>query len=463
MCEITAGVGMVKLRKDLIITVGLSVATCLLLVITILTYFRTDQFISNSRWVDHTYTVLLQIDKVMSILKDAETGQRGYLLTNDETFLAPYRNAVSELPQQLQTLLRLTEDNQQQHDTILNFRNMVYQKLELLQQGIAMQGKLHQGVNQEVLDILTTGKKTMDEIRANTIKISETEISLLDQRAKTAEENAKSTKRWIIFANLFALTFIFISFGVLRREMKTRIKAQLHAEKVASQLEVTNRELESFSYSVSHDLRSPLRAIDGYSRIFEEDYASTLDSEGLRLLGVVRQNSRRMGKLIDDLLDFARSGRKSMELERIDMEQLVQEVWADIVEDTETELQLNTKGLIPVWADRALIRQVLMNLLSNAVKYSSSRDQPRVEIHSMRRNGDVVYEITDNGVGFDMKYYNKLFGVFQRLHTTDEFPGTGVGLAIVQRIVVRHGGHVWAESQLGIGSKFSFSLPTGED
>ncbi|HZP92493.1 MAG TPA: PAS domain S-box protein [Burkholderiales bacterium] len=234
----------------------------------------------------------------------------------------------------------------------------------------------------------------------------------------------------------------------------------------AAQLEAANKELESFTYSVSHDLRSPLRAIDGYSRMLEEDYQALLDEEGRRLLKVVRDSSQKMGHLIDDLLTFSRFGRKTISADRIDMRALVQEAEAEAragLPGCRAEMVIG--DLPPAWADRVLVKQVWVNLLSNALKYSGSASAPRVEVGSTaapERPGDTVYYVRDNGVGFDMKYSDKLFGVFQRLHREDEFPGTGVGLAIVHRLITRHGGRVWAEGKVNEGAIFYFSLPGRE-
>jgi len=222
-------------------------------------------------------------------------------------------------------------------------------------------------------------------------------------------------------------------------------------------LETANTELESFSYSVSHDLRAPLRAVDGYARMIEEDYAARLDDEGRRLLSVVRLSSQRMGRLIDDLLAFSRLGRQEPSKQLVDMAELATEVVNELRDGSSASVQL--AELPRARADRALMRQVWFNLVGNALKYSAKRDDARIEIGGRREPGQNLYWIRDNGVGFDMRYVGKLFGVFQRLHRSDEFDGTGVGLAIVQRVVARHGGRVWAEGKPGDGACFHFSLP----
>jgi PAS domain S-box-containing protein len=227
----------------------------------------------------------------------------------------------------------------------------------------------------------------------------------------------------------------------------------------AAQLEASNRELESFTYSVSHDLRAPLRAIDGFGVMLEEDYGGLLDAEGRRLLSTMRDNARRMGVLIDDLLAFSRLSHASLNVTEVNVDGLVREVIAELPTGGGACIDFDLGPLAPVQGDRGLLRQAWINLLSNAVKYSSTVPRPRVEIRSRVDALQTVYTVRDNGVGFDMKYVDKLFGVFHRLHAADEFAGTGVGLAIVHRIVTRHGGRIWAEGELLRGALFSFSLP----
>jgi signal transduction histidine kinase len=231
-------------------------------------------------------------------------------------------------------------------------------------------------------------------------------------------------------------------------------------EERTSKLKEANSELEAFSYSVSHDLRAPLRAIDGFSRILLEEYGDKLDDDGKRVLDVIRSNTQNMGRLIDDLLAFSRLSRKQIEASPVDMCQLANDVFQQIQAGLgDQKIQFNLRPLPATEGDPSLIRQVLVNLLSNAAKYSRPRSESVIEVNGFHENGDCVYYVKDNGVGFDMAYSKKLFGVFQRLHGVEQFEGTGVGLAIVQRIVHRHGGRVWAEGKVDEGATFFFSLP----
>ncbi len=234
--------------------------------------------------------------------------------------------------------------------------------------------------------------------------------------------------------------------------------------RLLADLELKNKELESFSYSVSHDLRAPLRAIDGFSRMLLDGHTQTLDGEGKRLLGVVVENTRRMGQLIDDLLRFSRLGRTAMQKAAIDMAELAQSVASELMASCPgRRIELVVGPLRPATGDPSLVRQVFHNLIGNALKYSRSRDVSRIEVASRSEGNETVYSVVDNGVGFEMEYVDKLFGVFQRLHSSEEFEGTGVGLALVKRIIERHRGKVWAEGKLDEGAKVHFTLPEQGD
>jgi PAS domain S-box-containing protein len=263
-----------------------------------------------------------------------------------------------------------------------------------------------------------------------------------------------------------------ISVDITERKLAEGAVRELNAElrAKAAQLEATNKELESFSYSVSHDLRAPLRAIDGFALMMEEDYTDRLDVEGLRYLSVIRHNGRRMGALIDDLLAFSRLGRQPVVHAEVNVDSLVREVVDEILHaaslggrrEAAIVPQIEVDPLPPARGDRGLLRQVWMNLIANAVKYSSKVARPLIQVSGRRLDAENHYSVRDNGVGFNMEYAEQLFRVFQRLHRADEFSGTGVGLAIVQRVVTRHGGRVWAEGKVDQGAMFSFALPQGD-
>jgi signal transduction histidine kinase len=245
---------------------------------------------------------------------------------------------------------------------------------------------------------------------------------------------------------------------VLFRRLNDQLEE--HVAERTAELTATVAELEAFSYSISHDLRAPLRAINGYASIVRDEYAPVLGSDGAALLTRIEANAGRMASLIDGLLDFSRLGRVEAVAQEVSMLELVKGIVADVHGDAATEAaEIVVGDLPPARGDAAMLRQVWVNLLTNAVKFSGQSAAPRIEVVATRKGNDNVYSVKDNGVGFDMAYAEKLFGVFNRLHAVDEFPGVGVGLAIVRRIVTRHGGRVWAESESGQGATFYFSLP----
>ncbi|MCW3089705.1 MAG: hypothetical protein JWP81_774 [Ferruginibacter sp.] len=260
------------------------------------------------------------------------------------------------------------------------------------------------------------------------------------------DENGKPYQYVAIRADITQRKQVEKEILVLNEELEKRVKER-------------TEELESFSYSVSHDLRAPLRAVHGYASILEEDYDKVFDAEGKRLLKRVQENATKMGVLIDDLLTFSRLGRKEVEKSLIDMNKMTELIVKEISQSNVHHAEITFGDLLPAMADHALLEQVMINLVSNAVKYSGNNQHAKIEINSKRENNELVYSVSDNGVGFDMQYAHKLFGVFQRLHSVEEFPGTGVGLAIVQRIIHKHNGRIWALSEPDKGATFYFTLP----
>ncbi len=296
--------------------------------------------------------------------------------------------------------------------------------------------RLQKGISQPILALAETAKAISDrnDYSVRATKPGEDELGML-----TDAFNSMLTQ--IQRQNEEILTF--------SQQMEEKVKER------TAELETANKELESFSYSVSHDLRAPLRAIHGYTRILEEDYLQDVDQGGKETINVILKNSKKMGELIDELLAFSKLGKTGVNSKKTDMDALVKMVADDfLLLDTNNKINITINSLPPANVDSTLIKQVWVNLISNAIKYSGNNAKIEVEIGAYSKENKTVYYVKDN----DMKYYNKLFGVFQRLHSQEEFEGTGVGLAIIQRIIQKHNGEVWATSKLNEGTTFCFSL-----
>lgn len=324
-------------------------------------------------------------------------------------------------------------------------------------QALMQSDKEIEALGEQARDLATS----VEVLRIQTLNQSDKEIEALGQQAREVATSVEKSR-------IQALNTSNKEIRKLNEELEQRVLVR------TAELEVANKELESFSYSVSHDLRAPLRAIDGFSRIFLEEYSSNVESDGKALLQRVRDNTRQMGQLVDDLLAFSRLGRQEITKHSVDPNKIVRRCLEDLVKEQQgRQIELVIGELPACNADRALLTQVWTNLISNAFKYTRKRELARIEIGCCtqpraavdgqalaadRTDPEVVYFVKDNGAGFDMKYANKLFGVFQRLHREAEYEGTGVGLAIVQRIVQRHGGRVWGEAVPNQGATLSFTL-----
>jgi signal transduction histidine kinase len=298
-------------------------------------------------------------------------------------------------------------------------------------------------------------ERLADEFNKMAVALSEKEARLRDY-AQELERRVQERTADLLAANTA------LSGEIAERKQAEEAIRQLNEDLVrrAAELETANKELEAFTYSVSHDLRSPLRAIDGFSRVLLEKYGSQLPAEAQRYQRLVRDNTLQMGRLIDDLLMFSRLSRQPLQVQSVAQVDLVRQVLRDLSQDQEgRHVEIAIGELPSCQADPALLKQVWMNLITNALKYTRKHDIARIEIGYQEIGEERTYFVRDNGVGFDMHYADKLFGVFQRLHRAEDYEGTGVGLAIVQRIIRRHDGRVWAEAEVEKGATFYFTLP----
>lgn len=444
-------------------------ALLVLAAIAALAYFNSLKDSENDRWVDHTYEVIVTSEQVFSDERGAAATARGYLLTGDPRFMKGYTTFREGIAGKLEELEALVADNTDEARRVANLRRENDVLLSQLADTVRLRGSGASGLDSRVSALVMDTNHSMAQLRAGTAGMESTEGRLLAVRREHAARGQRQTLATMLGGVILSLAALLSCLLLLTREIATRRRTEVQVRRLNEQLavrnaelEASNRELEGFSYSISHDLKGPLRAIDGFSQLLQNRYGSNVDPEATRLLGVVRENGQHMAALIEDLLAFSRMGRKPIQTSLLDMPALVGECIAEVLRSYPQRPTLVVGPLPHCRGDRTLIRQVWTNLISNAVKYSGLNPRAYVEITGREEGQECIYSVRDNGVGFDMQYYPKLFGVFQRLHQAEEFPGTGVGLAIAMRAVTKHGGRLWADAALGKGATFLFSLPRTE-
>jgi signal transduction histidine kinase len=451
-------------RVEIKVLAGFVVALALLMVAGGYTYTTSVAFADSAEWVEHTQEVRVSLAQLSGSIVDAELAQRDFLLTAEQSRRDDFDKLIALSNGRLELLAKLVADNPPQLANLAILRTAVAGRIGVMRAAFTAFDDYGTAAARAVVAAARRAARgSAADILTQTGRMDELEVRLLSQRQAASEHKRSVTFVSLVITLALAAALFMALFRGIRGEMKMRETLEQELQAKAQQLGESNQELESFSYSVSHDLRAPLRAIDGFALMIEEDYVGRLDEEGRRFLGVIRENTKRMGALVDDLLAFSRLGRQAMAKSAVNMDALVREVVDEAVRDHQGRAPLIKIGQLPAAnADRGLLRQVWVNLISNALKYCSKSERPTITLSGHRSAAECIYVIKDNGVGFSMDYVEKLFGVFQRLHRADEFEGTGVGLAIVHRIISRHGGRIWAEGKVNQGAAFSFALPSGE-
>jgi signal transduction histidine kinase len=450
------------------IAVGSGMALLAFASIGVFSYRSAVQYDNDLGWVTHTHLVLESISTVVNDTTDAETGERGYILTGEEPYLQQYRRGKSHVAEDLQTIRELTADNPVQQRNLDRLEPLIAAEFEELQGRIAIRN--WQGLNAGAESVKQAlGKHSMDNIRDLTLAMKSEENQLLQHRMEAAGSAARRSKGVIIFGNALASFFLALAGFIIQKEMEARKRGQDEIKRLnhdleqrVSELTVANRELDAFTHSLAHDLRAPLRHMHGFAELLRELWHERLDDDGRHFLGKILVSSREMGMLVDDLLNFSRLARVEVQPGEVNPRELVDRARRELEPEMEGRRIMWEIGPLPgVRADPALLYQALFNLMANAVKYTRKCAAACIEVGSIGANGDghVTVFVRDNGAGFDMQYAGKLFRVFQRLHQAEDFEGTGVGLANVRRIIERHGGRVWAEGAIGLGATFYFSLP----
>jgi signal transduction histidine kinase len=466
------------------------VPVALMLVIAALLVWQIERLEYASSWVEHSDRVIADVNELQKLMLDLETGMRGYLLAGDPLFLEPYNKALSRIERQAADLHEAILDNPEQQKVLADIDSI---RANWLRYAVRQIDRRRLG-----RDYLTNvrdgeGKAMMDASRDQFRIFISNEESLRNVRSSTARRLSKITLlltgvmallvggvlAFLSRAQFLALTGTYDAalktVNDLNVTLENRVQERTRElEHRSSQLSEANKELEAFGYSISHDLRAPMRHISGFIDLVRKS-GSHFDSQTDELLTTIATTAKLAGRMVDDLLSFSRVGRVPLNLMPAELNPVIDQCLRELAPDIAgRDLEWVIAPLPPVRGDAALLKMILQNLMSNAVKYTSQMAKARIEIGTSQETppeGEgldpgmqkmVTLFIRDNGVGFDMQYAQKLFGVFQRLHRAEEFEGTGIGLANVRRIILRHGGRIWAQSQLGQGAIFYFTLPSAD-
>jgi signal transduction histidine kinase len=474
-----------KSSSNRILVPALLVLATLVVAVNAWFAFRAvNALFQSEQLVEHTWQVIYQVERIMGSAKDAETGTRGFIITGDDSYLQPYQAALSGIPTEFDRFQFLTRDNPNQQRRIGEMRAVTEQRLSMLREAIDLK-RVGSAETVHSFILNGTGKAEMDNLRRIADDAEQEERQLLAVRTARAESDSKHARYTVGIASLIDFILIVLMFRYISHERSLRFASEIAAERLAlsraeleksaeeiralnatleervqlrtAELEATNRELEAFSYSVSHDLRAPLRTIDGFSLALEEDYAEAVDNTGRDYIRRVRNGVQRMGQLIDALLQLSRITRAEITRETFNFSELATAVSSVLIEENPgRNITFNVEPGLTVDGDPKLLQVALENLFGNAVKFSSKKPGTVIDFGWDKEKN--AWFVRDDGAGFDMAYASKLFNAFNRLHGDKDFTGSGIGLATVARVVRRHHGDIWAESVVDHGATFWFTL-----
>ena len=455
------------------ITLGFITAVVLIASGFAISFYSYNRYNQDTQRVRHTYEVIGTLQNVLSSVKDIETGSRGYIITNDTLFLQPYRLGMSQLPGHINRLRQLNSENRVQVQNQAQLEKLIQAKLEAVD--------IHLGVrlaDKQNLAIARKGKQRMDLLRKQVSIMIDTEQELMTIRNKQAERSFRNTLLIIFALSVLTLLTLVISYRLLEQELVRRqqnedqlrdYEAKLKGQ--IRQLESSNEELERFAFVASHDLQEPLRKIQSFSNLITDRYSNLFDADSKLFMTKISNSAERMSKLIKDLLNFSRISNYQEQFKPVPLADIVQRILDDQelrIKGLNVRLEVDALPVIPAVSSQ--MDHLFNNLISNALKFIRPDVQPLLRIQAKSVAGDAYegliageqyVEITvgDNGIGFDEKYRDHIFKVFQRLHGKSAFEGTGIGLAICKRIVLYHNGYITAHSQLNEGSTFVVVLP----
>lgn len=439
---------------------GLTFATFLIITVSILSIEGIQSLLTDSEHVENTSIINNIFISVHTNIIEVQSAERGFLLAGEDKYLTTHKKSNDVIPELFKQLNLFENENSLFEKKIVQLKNIVQERLNYSYQVISLVKT--KGLREaRILFASGKGKNLTDSIRVFIYSLVTENNDLLKKRKIIEVSQANRIKKIILLSTLFQILLLSVILFIVIKDITGRKKAEGLLHKLNEELETANKELESFSYSVSHDLRAPLRHIDGFIKMLQSSTKEKLDDKSNRYLGIISGAAKQMGQLIDDLLHFSRMSRTAINYSLVDMNQVVNEVKEEIMSTLKnSNIEWKISNLPGIQTDPSMMRVVWMNLISNAVKYTSKVEKPIITIDAQRNENEITFIVKDNGAGFDSNYAHKLFGVFQRLHSSEEYEGTGIGLATVKRIVSRQSGRTWAEGDIGKGAAFYFSLPT---
>jgi signal transduction histidine kinase len=459
---------------------GFGTALAILILIGMLSYRSMLQNDEDRQWVTHTHRVLEQVDAVETDLLNAETGERGFILTGEPSFLDPYNNALAHVNQDVAELRRLTTDNSARQQAIDRVEPLIAERLQMLRDRIEVRKEEGLVPGAEIVR-QGPGKQHMDKIRAQLAGMRQEENRLLVLRTEEAGKSSRNTRIVLVTGDFLAIGFLCLAGIVVGQEIGQRRRAEMEVRTLNTNLERrvadrtaelnerakdlarSNSELQQFAYVASHDLQEPLRMVASFTQLLAKRYGDKLDDDARDFINYAVDGAMRMQTLISDLLNYSRVGTQGKPFVPTNSEALLKRVLDSLKISIEESGAVIVGDHLPVvMADPQQLSQLFQNLITNAIKFHG-QDVPRIRISTERIGKEWKFSVRDNGIGISQEHADRIFIIFQRLHTKTEYPGTGIGLAICKKIVERHGGRIWIEPSPGGGTTFCFTIAAAEN
>ena len=461
------------------LTAGLAAASSILIVVAILSYLSLARNVEDRRWVNHTYAVLEKLDDLEATMIDAEAGQRGYLLAGDESYLQPFDYGRDHASEKLRELRELTADNLNQLRVLNRLEPLIQARLAVM--GATADARKKGGLEAGAAAAdAGSGKELMEQIKQIIAGMKQEEERLLAKRTNELEADSRRSRALIVAGEALGFFFLLVAGLVIHAEMKQRALAETEVRRLNADLELrvaertaeleeqaeelkrSNMELQQFAYVASHDLQEPLRTISSFTQLLARRYQDKLDDKAREFINYAVDGCKRMQTLINDLLSFSRVGTQGKPLLPVNCDAALDRVLKSLKAAVETSGAVITRDRMPVvLADEIQLCQLFQNLIGNAIKFKGT-GVPRVHISAQRSGTSWKIGVRDNGIGISPEHNDRIFVIFQRLHTKTQYPGTGIGLAICKKIAERHGGRIWVEPTPGGGSTFYFTIEDGE-